>query len=784
MVRRKPFLWSLILAGVFATTPASAVYKICIDPGHGGADPGAVGCGLEEAPTCLDVAWRLHDLMATDPDLTPIMTRTSDVAVSLAGRVAYANDNGAHRFASIHNNAFNGSATGIETFCYANGSAVSFDQRNRIQDGMTSIWPDLTDRGGKTANFYVIKYTDMPATLSELAFIDNCAIDATYLSDPSERQAAAAAHHQAIRLSLGLDGTSPGPTPDPDPEPNPGGTGVMRGVIFEDLGVGSDDMSVRIPGVLVEASGGGTNGSDVAAAPDADWLMALAPGTYTIAASAAGYYENSRVCAVTAGQTTWCSVGLFSVDEDPPLDPPIPSDGPTGTLLGTVFEEQGQGTADMSLRLPGASVKAMGTAGTVLVVTDGEWGLYDMALPPGTYEVTAALAGYWPNVRLCSVAANTETWCSLGLWPEDQQVPDDPTPGYGDGPSGGDIGDDVPEGPPTGEPGDGLPQPGVPGSGWEVSEDDIGGGADGGCAVTSSGTGAGLLLLLFLVVAGLLLARRRKVSVVVVGAALLVTSAALAGEGDGLRIVEVRAVTDAGGYEQPLWSPDGSRLAFAGDRFSKLLVASVEGGPARPLADGASVGYEPVWSPDGAALEHRQEGQRSCAVPVSSVTLDGTRGAAPAHRHPGRWVRVRDDQIHLKRGPTERRISPPGDRYCCATMTTEGGAVAFMGLATGIHVHDVATGRTVALGAGAHPRFSADGARLVFDRCVDDGDAVTGCTLRMVELAGATPVSIDLPGAHPMARHPALSPDGTHIAYDAGGRIWVGRLDPKQAKMP
>ena len=869
MERIRHLSWILMLAGVLASTPAFAVYKICIDPGHGGADPGAVGCGLEEAPTCLDVAWRLHDLLAADPDLTPIMTRTSDVSVSLAGRVAYANDSGAHRFTSIHNNAFNGSATGIETFCYANGSAASFDQRDRIQDGMTSIWPALTDRGGKTANFYVIKYTDMPATLSELAFIDNCAIDATYLADPNQRQAAAAAHHQAIRLSLGLSGAIP------DPGPDPGGTGVLRGVVFEDLGVGSEDMSVRLPGAAVGAVGGSGAGDDTAEVPDADWLIPLPPGTYTVTATAAGYFENARVCTVTTGQTTWCSIGLFEksedppppaagvlrgvvyedqgqgdqdmsmflggalvtvqgedgsvdmvttsvegaaweftvpagtwtvkashpgywlntricevtsgaetwcsvglfpVDQDPPLDPPIPEDGPHGILLGAVFEEQGSGISDMSIRLPGAMVKAAGALGTVTVVTDGAWGLYDMSLPPGTYEVTAALDGYWPNVRLCTVDVDSETWCSLGLWPEDQEVPEDSTPGYGGGvqeepdPVAGDPTPDT-------DTTSGGSEPWTPAPGGVQPGDEPADGPGTGCGATAAGPGAGGCLPVLLAALFLLVLRRRPLAGVVALVLLCAAPAARAAEGEALRIVAPVALTDAGDFQQPVWSPDGAWLAFAGAHFDALLTVAAKGGDPRILAEGASVGYAPVWSPAGDAVEVRRPGQRSCAVPPSSVTVDGRPGPVPKHRTPGRWVRVRDDRVFLRQGRIERRLSPEGVRACCAILAPGGEAVAFMGLAAGIFVHDVATGRTVALGPGTHPAFSADGTRLVFDRCVDDGDIVTGCSLWMADLTDATFPLREIRGAHPMARHPALSPDSTHIAYDADGRIWVGRLE-------
>ena len=775
MDRTSLLSWIIFLAGLLTASPAFAVYKICIDPGHGGSDPGAVGCGLEEAAVVLDVSLRLSNLIQADPDLIPIMTRTSDVYVSLGARVAYANDNGAHRFASVHANAFNGNATGIETYCYSNGSATSFDQRDRIQEGMTSIWPALIDRGGKTANFYVIKNTSMPATLSELAFIDNCGNDALYLADPDERQAAAVAHHQAIRISLNLGGS----TPDPNPDPDPVGTGVLRGVIFDDQGVGTADMSIRIPGALVQADGGGQGDDDVADVPDANWLIALPAGTYTVTATAVGYYENVRVCTVTAGQDAWCSIGLFPANDDPPLDPrdpddppldPQTSDEPKGILLGTVFEEQGSGTADMSIRLSGAVVKAVGAIASDTFITDGEWGLYNISLPPGTYEVTAALQGYWPNTRVCTVSVDTETWCSLGLWPEDQQPPDDPTPGYGDAVPGDpdvDYSLDVPD--PS------VADPGQAGAGEQaLDEYQI---QEGGCGFSTSVASPGSLALLLTALAGLLLLRRRRCAVLATLAFLVASPTASAGDRDGLQVIEAHALTPAFGYEQPVWSPDGETLAFAGKGFDALLVVPVDGGEERTLATGRAAGYAPVWSPDGTALGYRHDGQRSCDVPSRSVTLDGASAPAPAHRHPGLWVYVADDQVRLRRGTEERTISPGGDRFCCASLSPDSDAVVFMGLHTGVHVHNIATGRTTVLGSGAHPRFSADGRSLVFDRCEDDGHDLTACTLWMVDLSGDAPVVMTISGTHPLAKNPALSPDGRHIAYDADGRIWIGRLE-------
>jgi len=391
---------------LLCSTPAVAGYKVCIDPGHGGKDSGAVGCGLEEAQVTLQVGLMLRDRLNADKDLTPVITRDSDVYISLQGRCDYANDQGADRFASVHCNAATAAASGIETYCYYNGSAKSFDQRDRIQKAMTDMWPALPDRGGKTAGFYVIKHTSMPATLSELAFITNCQSDATYLSSQAHLQEAAAAHHKAIRESLGLPGEA---------GPQPTGTGVLRGVVFGDLGVGTEDMSIRLPGALIEAEGDAGSGSAVAGDPLGEWKIAVEAGAYTVTATLDGYYSNSRECVVTVGQETWCSLGLEKKPEAPPPEE-------TGILKGVVYEDQGNG--DMSIRLPDAFIAATGPDGKLhLAKAQGSDAAWQFEMGPGNVLVVTVKAGYWTATRTCAVEAGQETWCSVGLAPKPVVTP-------------------------------------------------------------------------------------------------------------------------------------------------------------------------------------------------------------------------------------------------------------------------------------------------------------------------------------------------------------------------
>ncbi len=282
-----------IAASVFIMALPAQATKICLDPGHGGHDSGAVGCGLLEKDINLDTELRLRDLL-TAAGFQVIMTRETDVFIELTARTDYANSNGADRFVSVHTNSADASsATGTETFCHTNAGSLSVDMRDHIQAEMLLAW-DLRDRGGKTANYSVLRTSNMPATLSELGFISNCSVDALKLGDPDARQQAAQAHLIAIQEHLGQD---PGDAP-----------GYLRGVVFEDQGVGTADMSVRLPGALVEVLG--QNEQMNADDADAAWSFLLPAGDYTIHASMAAYLSAEKSCIVQGGGTTWCSIGL------------------------------------------------------------------------------------------------------------------------------------------------------------------------------------------------------------------------------------------------------------------------------------------------------------------------------------------------------------------------------------------------------------------------------------------------------------------------------------------
>ena len=174
---------------------------IVIDAGHGGSDSGAIGpTGVMEKSVTLNIALRLQKLLEAE-GATVYMTRTTDTEVSSKGakasdieelqaRCDVANNHDADIFISIHNDSFtNGAAKGTTGYYYARGSAKSRDLADKIRSGVIDQI-GTQSRGTQSCNFYVVKHTDMPATLVEVAFISNPEEEKLLNSDDGAQKAA------------------------------------------------------------------------------------------------------------------------------------------------------------------------------------------------------------------------------------------------------------------------------------------------------------------------------------------------------------------------------------------------------------------------------------------------------------------------------------------------------------------------------------------------------------------------------------------------------------------
>jgi N-acetylmuramoyl-L-alanine amidase len=168
---------------------------ICVDPGHGGTDTGAIGTtGTKEKDINLSIATFLaQDLR--DAGLSVIMTREDDTLPTLQQRTEIANAALANLFVCVHNNAAGDpEANGTETYYWGTPDDYSPEGKllaEAIQRNLLATCGSA-DRGARThwLNLVVLAQTDMTAALVEVGFLSNAEEEAK-LNTPAYQQAAA-----------------------------------------------------------------------------------------------------------------------------------------------------------------------------------------------------------------------------------------------------------------------------------------------------------------------------------------------------------------------------------------------------------------------------------------------------------------------------------------------------------------------------------------------------------------------------------------------------------------
>ncbi len=185
---------------------------VVIDPGHGGAQKGAVGvCGLEEKDLSLELGFAVEELLLASGRASVLLTRRADMAMTLEERVRLANQARPDIFVSIHANAsLFSSSRGVETFFVSRRAADQRILRLALVENDGVLVPEESDtlgsilhsmrlhaahaeserlaalvqqslaarlgaldRGVLQAPFVVLRGVDAPAVLVEVGFLSN-----------------------------------------------------------------------------------------------------------------------------------------------------------------------------------------------------------------------------------------------------------------------------------------------------------------------------------------------------------------------------------------------------------------------------------------------------------------------------------------------------------------------------------------------------------------------------------------------------------------------------------
>ena len=149
-----------------------ADYRIALDAGHGGSDPGAVYKGRQEKDDTLDLTLAVGDILKKN-GIDVYYTRTTDEYETPFKKATDANNSGADLFVSIHRKSSENpnQYSGVETLVYSDTglkAEVARNINNQLEDaGFKNLGVD------ERKNLVVLKRTKMPAVLVEAGFINN-----------------------------------------------------------------------------------------------------------------------------------------------------------------------------------------------------------------------------------------------------------------------------------------------------------------------------------------------------------------------------------------------------------------------------------------------------------------------------------------------------------------------------------------------------------------------------------------------------------------------------------
>lgn len=280
---------------------------ITVDAGHGGTDGGASvyeGGKLKwaEKNLTLKITAGMNEFLTADSNYTPVMTRTSDIDLSVNKRIQICNDAKSDMMFAVHFNA--GGGNGIEV--YPNNPKESYYADSyRLAEFIVANMRDMTALRGingirycyhigndkrlfaeyndKNVNNYptyygVVRDTKCPAILVETAFIDN-ATDMARFDTDAELRSTAARYYRSI---CGYFGT----TPIYD------ANGGKIGAVIWRVQVGAFSSKVNAEAFLAKVKAFGYTGSFLTQGTDGLWRVQV--GAFSVKANAEAYMKDIK----------------------------------------------------------------------------------------------------------------------------------------------------------------------------------------------------------------------------------------------------------------------------------------------------------------------------------------------------------------------------------------------------------------------------------------------------------------------------------------------------------
>lgn len=273
---------------------SDAKFKLVIDAGHGGTDPGCLGKKSYEKNINLSVAQKLGKLVSDNfDDVQVIYTRSTDVFVEVYKRAVIANNNHADLFISIHCNAVdNHAAHGVETFVMGlskseanmevarreNASILKEKNFENNYEGFNPNSPEayvifslqssayksnsilladkvqknlvrntkLYDRSVQQAAYWVLYKVAMPSILVELGFLSNPVEEEYMIKSTSQDIMAISIYNAFVDYRSAMDGVTKNKLPLPSSGVSPANANSEKSeMVLKNMTVQDQDPEVK-----------------------------------------------------------------------------------------------------------------------------------------------------------------------------------------------------------------------------------------------------------------------------------------------------------------------------------------------------------------------------------------------------------------------------------------------------------------------------------------------------------------------------------------------------------